>query len=85
MLHCQVAAKLLLISDAFNRNALEGEVEIEMAATIARSRAIFDEAYIRLRQTHPSLPVQLRDFQVSCILVRMCPEKKNIVPFFRLT
>ena len=85
MLHCQVAAKLLLISDAFNRNALEGEVEIEMAATIARSRAIFDEAYIRLRQTHPSLPVQLRDFQVSCILVCMCPEKKNIVPFFRLT
>ena len=46
MLHCQVAAKLLLISDAFNRNAfqrMEGEVEIEMAATIARSRAIFDE------------------------------------------
>ena len=88
MLHCQVAAKLLLISDAFNRNAfqrMEGEVEIEMAASIARSRATFDEAYIRLRQTHPSLPVQLRDFQVSCILVRMCPEKKNIVPFFRLT
>ena len=46
MLHCQVAAKLLLISDAFNRNALEGEVEIEMAATIAGSREIFDEAYI---------------------------------------
>ena len=49
MLHCQVAAKLLLISDAFNRNAfqrMEGEVEIEMAATIARSREIFDEAYI---------------------------------------
>ena len=85
MLHCQVAAKLLLISDAFNRNALDGEVEIDLAATIARSRAIFDEAYIMLRQTHPSLPVQLRDFQVSCILVRMCPEKKNIVPFFRLT
>ena len=85
---CQVAAKLLLISDAFNRNdfqRMEGEVEIEMAASIARSRATFDEAYIRLRQTHPSLPVQLRDFQVSCILVCMCPEKKNIVPFFRLT
>ena len=88
MLHCHVALKLLLISDAFNRNdfqRMEGEVEIEMAASIARSRAIFDEAYIRLRQTHPSLPVQLRDFQVSCILVRMCPDKKNIVPFFRLT
>ena len=79
MLHCQVAAKLLLISDAFNRNALEGEVEIEMAATIARSRAIFDEAYIRLRQTHPSLPVQLRDFQVSCIPAHLCPEKKTLV------
>ena len=68
MLHCQVAAKLLLISDAFNRNAfqrMEGEVEIEMAATIARSRAIFDEAYIRLRQTHPPLPVQLCDFQAQ--------------------
>ena len=42
-------------------------------------RAIFEQEYIQLRQTHPSLPAQLRDFQVSCIPAHLRPEKKTLV------
>ena len=54
---------------------MEGEVDNEMTAVIMGRRAMFEQAYIQLRQTHPSLPVQLRDFQVSCIPTHLCPEK----------
>ena len=43
---------------------MEGEVDNEMTAVIMGRRAMFEQAYIQLRQTHPSLPAQLRDFQV---------------------
>ena len=58
---------------------MEGEVDNEMTAVIMGRRAMFEQAYIQLRQTHPSLPVQLRDFQVSCIPTHLCPEKKTLV------
>ena len=50
-----------------NTFQMEGEVNNELADVIMHRRAIFEQAYIQLRQAHPSLPAQLREFQVSCI------------------
>ena len=58
---------------------MEGEVDNEVTAVIMQRRAIFEQEYIQLRQTHPSLPAQLRDFQVSCIPAHLRPEKKTLV------
>ena len=57
-----MAVKVLLIRDAFQ---MEGEIDNELAAVVVQRRAIFEQACIQLRQMHPSLPVQLRDFQVT--------------------
>ena len=57
---------------------MEGEVNNELAVVVMQRRAIFEQAYIQLRQTHPSLPAQLRDFQVSCIPAHLRPEEKTL-------
>ena len=69
------------ISGCISRTAfqMEGEVDNEVTAVIMQRRAIFEQEYIQLRQTHPSLPAQLRDFQVSCIPAHLRPEKKTLV------
>ena len=70
--------ELSLIGEAFSRNAfqMEGELNSELADVIIQRRALFEQAYIQLRQAHPALPAQLRHFQVSCIPADLCPEKK---------
>ena len=53
---------------------MEGEVNNELADVIMHRRAIFEQAYIQLRQAHPSLPAQLHEFQDTGIQVQLCSE-----------